>query len=229
MLTPQEVSEHAFAKATFGGYNMTMVDEFLDLLTSDYTALYNENAVLKKKLKVVSDKVEEYRATEDEMRKTLMLAQRRSDEMVQEAEQEKQTILQQAQAQAEERISGIRQEARDEEYRLSAARKAASAFVDKLRQLYQQELEYLDRLSQMTAPPATGTADRVDQTAQEIENNVQRILAEEIPAQPAAQPPRPAEPEEEPEDEEEEDAAAVSPTRRINLDRLEFGRNYEIK
>ena len=27
MLTPQEVSEHAFAKASFGGYNMAMVDE----------------------------------------------------------------------------------------------------------------------------------------------------------------------------------------------------------
>ena len=34
MLTPQEVSEHAFAKASFGGYNMAMVDEFLDVLTA---------------------------------------------------------------------------------------------------------------------------------------------------------------------------------------------------
>ena len=47
MLTPQEVSEHAFAKASFGGYNMAMVDEFLDQLTEDYTAIYKENAVLK--------------------------------------------------------------------------------------------------------------------------------------------------------------------------------------
>ncbi len=30
MLTPQEVSNHAFAKAVMGGYNMAMVDEFLD-------------------------------------------------------------------------------------------------------------------------------------------------------------------------------------------------------
>ena len=28
MLTPQEVSEHAFSKASFGGYNMGMVDEW---------------------------------------------------------------------------------------------------------------------------------------------------------------------------------------------------------
>ena len=47
MLTPQEVSTHAFSKAMMGGYNMSAVDEFLDVLTDDYTALYKENAALK--------------------------------------------------------------------------------------------------------------------------------------------------------------------------------------
>ena len=47
MLTPQEVSGRAFSKAAFGGYNMAMVDEFLDELTDDYTSLYKENAALK--------------------------------------------------------------------------------------------------------------------------------------------------------------------------------------
>ena len=61
MLTPQEVSERAFPKASFGGYNMGQVDEFLDILTADYTSLYNENAVLKSKMKVLVEKVEEYR------------------------------------------------------------------------------------------------------------------------------------------------------------------------
>ena len=57
MLTPQEVSGRAFSKAAFGGYNMAMVDEFLDELTDDYTSLYKENAALKAKLKVLVDKV----------------------------------------------------------------------------------------------------------------------------------------------------------------------------
>ena len=59
MLTPQEVSTHSFAKASFGGYNMAMVDEFLDELTDDYPALYKENAALKAKLKVRVEKVED--------------------------------------------------------------------------------------------------------------------------------------------------------------------------
>ena len=72
MLTPQEVSEHTFQKVSFGGYNMTQVDEFLDVLTGDYSALFNENAVLKSKMKVLVDKVEEYRTTEEAMRKALI-------------------------------------------------------------------------------------------------------------------------------------------------------------
>ena len=85
MLTPQEVSEHAFAKASFGGYNMAMVDEFLDVLTADYTTLYKENATLKAKMKVLVDKLEEYRSTEEAMRKALLTAQRIADDMVAEA------------------------------------------------------------------------------------------------------------------------------------------------
>ena len=38
MMTPQEVGSHSFARATLGGYNLAMVDEFLDALTKDYTA-----------------------------------------------------------------------------------------------------------------------------------------------------------------------------------------------
>ena len=76
MLTPQEVSTHAFSKAVMGGYNMAMVDEFLDELTDDYTALYKENAALKSKMKVLVEKVEDYRATEDSMRATLLTAQK---------------------------------------------------------------------------------------------------------------------------------------------------------
>ena len=100
MLTPQEVSEHAFQKASFGGYNMAQVDEFLDVLTEDYSALYSENAVLKSKMKVLVDKVEEYRSTEEAMRKALMTAQRMADDLVKEAEQKKAEILREVESDA---------------------------------------------------------------------------------------------------------------------------------
>ena len=61
MFTPQEVSEKTFPKSSSfsSGYNMASVDEFLDTLTEDYTALYKENAALKAKLKILAEKMEE--------------------------------------------------------------------------------------------------------------------------------------------------------------------------
>ena len=108
MMTPQEFSSHAFSKATLGGYNMAMVDEFLDLLTEDYTALYNDNAILKNKLKVLSDTVEEYRATDDAMRKTLLAAQKMADAMVKDAEAKKESLVHDAEAAAKQRVEELK-------------------------------------------------------------------------------------------------------------------------
>ena len=93
MLTPQEVSNRAFSKAVMGGYNMSMVDEFLDELTDDYSALYKENTALKAKMKVLVDKVEEYRQTEDSMRAALLSAQRMAAAMVHDAEVQKDEMI----------------------------------------------------------------------------------------------------------------------------------------
>ena len=107
MMTPQEVASHSFAKATLGGYNLAMVDEFLDALTEDYTALYNENAILKNKLKVLSDTVEEYRATEATMRKTLLAAQQMADAMVSDAEKKRAELVGEAEHNAQARIDKV--------------------------------------------------------------------------------------------------------------------------
>ena len=61
MFTPQEIQEQTFSKAVFGGYDMQQVDDFLEPLTDDYITLYKENSVLKAKMKILVEKLEEYR------------------------------------------------------------------------------------------------------------------------------------------------------------------------
>ena len=70
MFTPQEIQEQTFSKAVFGGYDMQQVDDFLEPLTEDYIALYKENSVLKSKMKILVEKLEEYRGQEAAMKKT---------------------------------------------------------------------------------------------------------------------------------------------------------------
>ena len=155
MLTPQEAESHVFPKASFGGYNMLQVDNFLDSLIEDYRTLYQENISLKNKMKVLVDKVEEYRATEDAMRMTLHSAQKMADAMVKEGEAKKQAAIDQAvsavearsqevRAQMEQeeqavrtRLEGIQKDLADEQARLEAARAATTAYVAQLKE--QQE------------------------------------------------------------------------------------------
>ena len=235
MLTPQEVSEHAFAKASFGGYNMAMVDEFLDVLTEDYTALYKENATLKAKMKVLVEKVEEYRSTEDAMRKALLTAQKMADDLVAEAEQKRNKLLQNAEVDAKARIGEIQQEIRDEQLRLAAAQNATAAYVAKLKELYQHEMDYLNGLSKLTAPAVQ--ADPVASAVKDIEENVEKLVQQEDAASaPQAEGGlyaelmelnrKSEEPQAKAEDDEDE---AEEPTRRIDFDHLQFGKDYEIR
>lgn len=225
MMTPQEVASHVFAKATFGGYNMTMVDEFLDQLTEDYTALYNDNTILKNKLKVLSDSIEEYRATDVAMRKTLLAAQQMADSMVSDAEKKKTQLEQDATQEAQARKSKLEAEIAAEEFRLQQAQKATADYVMKLHALHQEELDYLSRLGQMVPPemaqaamaqafvPEGPTTPVEDLTPEEEE------VEEPTISQPLQQSQQPKN--------DPVDDLYLDATRRF--DDLQFGKDYQIK
>ena len=78
MMTPQQLDEQVFPKAVFGGYDMQAVDEFLMPLSEDYKTLYKENAVLKSKLRILVEKLEEYRQQEATMQNAMVHSKDRS-------------------------------------------------------------------------------------------------------------------------------------------------------
>ena len=226
MLTPQEVSTHAFTKATLGGYNMAMVDEFLDELTDDYTALYKENAALKAKLKVLVEKVEEYRATEDSMRATLLTAQKMADSIVHEAEAKRDQILAQAETGAREKIEDYRRELSEAEERLRQGQLELSKFIAASREICSKELSFLEQLSQM--PVAAPAPEAGPAPVEEIEEKVMAAFKEQPVEEPEAEPAGEPAATEDPYPEGDPFARTedMDTTRRINLDDLKFGRNY---
>ena len=149
MMKPQEVSTHTFAKAVFRGYNMTMVDEFLDAVTEDYTALYQENATLKSKLKAMVDKLEEYRATEEAMRSALLAAQKTAESILKDAETRRDEILTNASDEALSRRDDCRREVAELEERMRRGRTEMARFIASGRELCAQELKFLEQLPQM--------------------------------------------------------------------------------
>ena len=221
MLTPQEVSNHAFAKAVMGGYNMAMVDEFLDELTDDYTSLYKENAALKAKMKVLVDKVEEYRSTEDAMRAALLTAQKMADSMVAEAEEKKKSLLENAESEANRKIGALRDEVAQEERRLTAAKAETADFLARVRELYEREMKLLEELPEADLAPAA-PLELAKPAADVMDSFKLPDLTKAAEVEPEAEE-APEEPEESP---EEGNPFLDSATRAIKLSDLKFGRNY---
>lgn len=227
MLTPQEVSTHSFTKAVMGGYNMAMVDEFLDELTDDYTALYKENAALKAKMKVLVEKVEDYRATEDSMRATLLTAQKMADSIVHEAEAKRDELMARAESDAREKIAQLHLEVEVAEARLRQGQQELARFIAASREVCAKELQMLDQLPQLPVEVEVPAA--AEAPVEEIEERVMAAFesqAEEEPAPEVEAPveaPETAYPDGDPFAAEE----PSEPTRRINLKELKFGRNYK--
>ena len=232
MLTPQEVSGRAFSKAAFGGYNMAMVDEFLDEVTDDYTALYKENAALKAKLKVLVDKVEEYRATEDSMRAALLTAQRMASTMVEEAEEKKKSMLAGAEDEARAKIGALQSDVELEQRRLNAAKAATADFLQKTRELAQAQLALIERAPDLTPEEIVGDKTAEQKAETDVNAIEERILAAFRPTEAA---PEAAPAEENAVKAEEAKAEPLEPddspfvetaSHAICLDDLKFGRNY---
>lgn len=237
MFTPQEVSEKVFPKASFGsgGYAMAAVDEFLDTLTEDYTALYKENVALKAKLKVLAEKVEEYRATEDAMRSTLLTAQRMAAKLVQEAQEEKDNLLNEARAQHAAEIRLLDDETNVAKQKLALAQQNLADFIQRSRALCEEHAAFLTSLPELVpaveaAPVAAAPVESnlqkdilsvfdvvepaVDEDPTVVMEPVQFETAEEVAA-PAA---------EEIVDDYTDDV--IPSDFKLSLDELKFGRNY---
>lgn len=184
MFTPQEVSEKVFPKASFGGggYNMASVDEFLDALTEDYTALFKENVTLKAKLKVLAEKVEEYRSTEEAMRQALLTAQKMAAKLVQEAQSEKEKILADAPGGGPggDPPAGRRAQGGGEE--AQAAQEKTAAFIRRSEELCQAQSAFLKSLPELDFVPEQPESPAAEPQADVVSAIEQDILSKYIDA-----------------------------------------------
>ena len=210
MLTPQQIDQISFGRATFGGYDMEDVDEFLTPLTEDYVTLYKENALLKSKMRVLVGKLEEYRKNEASMKDAIVNAQKTCDKMVRDAEVKAAQMLSSAHAAAEANVKNTDTMIAVENARVEEARKLAAAKIDELQNQLRSCIQALDRIKGANAP-AAAPAER--DMADEIAQNLEALVGSTVDAAPKAEPKHPTH--------------ETTTSRFANLN-LQFGRNYDL-
>ena len=209
MFTPQQIDQISFGKATFGGYNMDDVDEFLEPLCEDYVTLYKENALLKSKMRVLVGKLEEYRKNEAAMKEAVANAQKTCDKMVHEAELKCQQMMAAAPAANTDALVAA------EEDRVEEARKVAASKIDEIQEQMRSCIQALDRIKAANqpkaepAPVAEAHSTDADAVADEISKNLESIVGTTEENAPKAAPMHP-----------------TNDTTTSKFANLQFGRNY---
>ena len=235
MITPQQIDQVSFSKASFGGYNMQQVDEFLEPLTEDYVTLYKENALLKSKMRVLASKLEEYRKSGVEAKnasgeakaaadKMLLDTKAKCDWMLKEATAKAQAITASAAPAAPAQGSNAETLIAAENARVEEARKAANAKIAEIQEQMRACIQALERIKGAApaapavkpAAPAAPVADAMHydsgSVADEIAHNVEALVGSTEDTAPKAEPKHPV--------------ADTTTSRFANLN-LQFGRNYD--
>ncbi len=226
MFTPQQIDQISFGRATFGGYDMQEVDEFLEPLTEDYVTLYKENALLKSKMRVLVGKLEEYRKNEASMKEAVINAQKTCDKMVMEAEAKCAKMLKNAGAAAAAPVAAAaapnsEAQVAAENARVEEARKAASVKIGELQDQLRSCIQALERIKTANAPMEAPVAAPVavkaehDDVADEIAQNLEAMIGTTEDIAPKAAPKHPS--------------ANDSTTSKFASLNLQFGRNYDPK
>lgn len=156
-MTPNDIMSKRFDKAAMGGYKAEDVNSFM-LQISDYMEqLLEERDDLERKLTILAEKLEEYRADEESLRSALIGAQKLGDSVVRDSKSQAEKTLGDAQAEADRVLSEAKAEAETvvttaqksieaEKYTLNRMQMEVAKFKGQMLNHYRKHIEMLNAL-----------------------------------------------------------------------------------
>ncbi len=185
MLSSNDIINASFRKSGFSGYRTDDVDHFIDQVKESYDALNKinieqkeagerlkaENNQLTEKVRILAQKVENYRSEEDEIKNALVSAQKLGDASVRESRHKAEIIIKDANLKAERIISGANQEIIEQKKEMERLQKTVSDFRASLLNTYKEHLTLIDAL------PTQKAEEKVEEEA--VQEPVQPPVQEE--------------------------------------------------
>lgn len=240
MLTLNDIINVSFRRSNFSGYRTEDVDNFIDQVKDSFDqlikktieqkeaneALTAENLQLTKKLEVLANKIEEYRAEEDEIKNALVSAQKLGDASVREARHKAEIIIKDASLKAERIIGTAKTDVVEEQKAFEELKKKVADFRTRLLGIYKEHLTMIDAIPAKKEEEAPETPE---------EETAQNAAPDNAPEPDAAPEPPSGPPVYEPAGSFSADAASfetkepqAQAERDLRYDVLKFGEDYDI-
>src|SRR5699024_4535084 len=145
MIASEDVRRVTFERA-MRGYRCEDVDDYLKQVADSMDTLSAEHDDLQKKLVVLAQRIDQYRAEEDTLRTTMINAQRLGENVIKEAKQKAAEIIRAATIRAEDREQHARDEVELAKQELITLRKEADNFKKTLIGMYREHIEVISKI-----------------------------------------------------------------------------------
>lgn len=143
MITPLDIENKKFSKQMMNGYSVEEVDDFLDDLTVDYTKNYKETTELKAKVEELTKSLEHYKAIEETLQSTLLMAQATAEDVKKVAQQQAEQIINEAKGTAQKQVNDLDNEIVAKKKELEDVKKQFDIYKAKMESLLISQLELL--------------------------------------------------------------------------------------
>ncbi len=143
MITPLDIENKKFSKQMMNGYSVEEVDDFLDELTIDYTKNYKEVNELRSKVDELNKSLEHYKAIEETLQNTLVMAQSTAEDVKKVARQQADQIINEAKGNAQKQANDLDNEILAKKKELDDVKKQFDIYKAKMESLLISQLELL--------------------------------------------------------------------------------------
>ncbi len=144
-LTPLEVrNKRGDFRRSFRGYDVELVNDFLELVADRMEELVKENMNLSDRVEAQTTELNEYRDKEAALTEALMAAQKLREDARRHAEKESELLIREAKLQAEDARQEVARSLAHEEETLRQVRARRAQLVESFRELLKREIGELD-------------------------------------------------------------------------------------
>lgn len=143
MLTPLDIENKKFQKQMMNGYNVDEVDDFLDEITVNYEKLYKENTELRAEIERSKSDLEKYKAIEQTLQNTLVMAQKTADDIKSNAQDEADSIIRNARSKMQDQVDEVTKDLETRKREFADTKKQFDIYRAKMEALLISQLELL--------------------------------------------------------------------------------------
>lgn len=142
-LTPLDIHNKEFSRG-FRGYDEDEVNEFLDQVVKDYEMVLRDKRNLEEQVRQLQERLDHFKSIEDNLNKSLVIAQETAEELKQNAQKEAKLIIREAEKNADRIINEALSKARRIAMEIEDLKKQSKVFRNRLRTLIEAQLDLID-------------------------------------------------------------------------------------